>query len=106
MVLQRVVKPRQASPESLKPSRKVGRHGLPDTPIGLGGKMDDTSVVVGEALGTVFSSSVSSDGVMGRSPTIEDSNKKPPDFDQVVEWTRAHSEVWAQAGDSKMQIDA
>ncbi|CAE7223473.1 unnamed protein product [Symbiodinium sp. CCMP2592] len=41
---------------------EVGRHGLPDTPIGLGGKMDDTSVVVGE----------------------------------VVEWTRAHSEVWAQ----------
>jgi len=35
---------------------------LPDTPIGSGGKMDDTSVVVGE----------------------------------VVEWTQAHSEVWAQ----------
>jgi serine/threonine protein phosphatase PrpC len=35
---------------------------LPETPIGRGGKMDDTSVVVGE----------------------------------VVEWTNAHSEVWAQ----------
>merc|ERR1719203_1951659 len=35
---------------------------LPETPIGRGGKMDDTSVVVGE----------------------------------VVEWTQAHSEVWAQ----------
>lgn len=35
---------------------------LPETPIGRGGKMDDTSVVVGE----------------------------------VVEWTEAHSEVWAQ----------
>ncbi|CAK9015519.1 PPM-type phosphatase domain-containing protein [Durusdinium trenchii] len=42
----------------------VGLYGLPDTPIGLGGKMDDTSVVVGE----------------------------------VVEWTKAHSEVWAQVG--------
>ena len=42
---------------------EVGPFGLPDTPIGLGGKMDDTSVVVGE----------------------------------VVEWTKAHSEVWAQA---------
>lgn len=41
---------------------EVGPYGLPDTPIGLGGKMDDTSVVVGE----------------------------------VVEWTKAHSEVWAQ----------
>ncbi|CAK9010067.1 unnamed protein product [Durusdinium trenchii] len=41
---------------------EVGLYGLPDTPIGLGGKMDDTSVVVGE----------------------------------VVEWTKAHSEVWAQ----------
>lgn len=41
---------------------EAGPHGLPDTPIGLGGKMDDTSVVVGE----------------------------------VVEWTKAHSEVWAQ----------
>ncbi|CAJ1342899.1 unnamed protein product [Effrenium voratum] len=41
---------------------EVGPQGLPDTPIGLGGKMDDTSVVVGE----------------------------------VVEWTKAHSEVWAQ----------
>lgn len=27
---------------------QVGPYGLPDTPIGLGGKMDDTSVVVGE----------------------------------------------------------
>ncbi|CAK9009778.1 unnamed protein product [Durusdinium trenchii] len=43
---------------------EVGLYGLPDTPIGLGGKMDDTSVVVGE----------------------------------VVEWTKAHSEVWAQVG--------
>jgi serine/threonine protein phosphatase PrpC len=42
---------------------KVGKSGhLPETPIGRGGKMDDTSVVVGE----------------------------------VVEWTQAHSEVWAQ----------
>merc|ERR1712232_953658 len=42
---------------------KVGSQGqLPETPIGRGGKMDDTSVVVGE----------------------------------VVEWTEAHSEVWAQ----------
>merc|ERR1712187_1011440 len=42
---------------------KVGAQGaLPETPIGRGGKMDDTSVVVGE----------------------------------VVEWTDAHSEVWAQ----------
>jgi len=41
---------------------EAGPHGLPDTPIGLGGKMDDTSVVVAE----------------------------------VVEWTKAHSEVWAQ----------
>uniref|UniRef100_A0A7S3RQF9 Protein phosphatase n=2 Tax=Strombidinopsis acuminata TaxID=141414 RepID=A0A7S3RQF9_9SPIT len=41
----------------------VGAGGyLPDTPIGTGGKMDDTSVVVAE----------------------------------VVEWTQAHSEVWAQ----------
>merc|ERR1719237_787512 len=36
---------------------------LPETPIGRGGKMDDTAVVVGE----------------------------------VVEWTQAHSEAWAQA---------
>lgn len=35
---------------------------MPDTPIGRGGKMDDTSVVVAE----------------------------------VIEWTKAHSEVWAQ----------
>lgn len=40
----------------------AGPQGLPETPIGLGGKMDDTSCVVGE----------------------------------VVEWTKAHSEVWAQ----------
>jgi len=47
--------------ESHAKSQAVGGH-LPDTPIGRGGKMDDTSVVVGE----------------------------------VVEWTQAHSEVWAQ----------
>lgn len=42
---------------------KVGKQReLPNTPIGRGGKMDDTSVVVGE----------------------------------IVEWTDAHSEVWAQ----------
>jgi len=42
---------------------RVGKGGLlPETPIGRGGKMDDTSVVVGE----------------------------------VVEWTQAHSDVWAQ----------
>merc|ERR1712066_180078 len=35
---------------------------MPETPIGKGGKMDDTSVVVAE----------------------------------VIEWTEAHSEVWAQ----------
>jgi len=41
----------------------VGKGGLlPETPIGRGGKSDDTAVVVGE----------------------------------VVEWTKAHSEVWAQ----------
>ncbi|CAE7728745.1 unnamed protein product, partial [Symbiodinium sp. CCMP2456] len=50
---------------------EVGRHGLPDTPIGLGGKMDDTSVVVGE----------------------------------VVEWTRAHSEVWAQIVDRRSLLE-
>lgn len=44
-------------------AKSQAMHGiLPDTPIGRGGKMDDTSVVVGE----------------------------------VVEWTQAHSEVWAQ----------
>lgn len=42
---------------------RVGDNGqLPETPIGRGGKMDDTAVVVGE----------------------------------VVEWTDAHSQVWAQ----------
>ncbi|CAE8743728.1 unnamed protein product, partial [Polarella glacialis] len=42
---------------------QVGYNGMyPETPIGLGGKMDDTSCVVGE----------------------------------VVEWTKAHSDVWAQ----------
>ena len=34
---------------SESPFPEVGPYGLPDTPIGLGGKMDDTSVVVGEA---------------------------------------------------------
>merc|ERR1712187_465772 len=47
---------------------KVGSQGsLPETPIGRGGKMDDTSVVVGE----------------------------------VVEWTEAHSKVWAQVRRNK-----
>lgn len=48
--------------ESHAKSRSGPSGHLPETPIGRGGKMDDTSVVVGE----------------------------------VVEWTQAHSEVWAQ----------
>merc|ERR1719350_1091115 len=45
-----------------KSQRGVPKNMLPETPIGRGGKMDDTSCVVGE----------------------------------VVEWTEAHSEAWAQ----------
>lgn len=45
-----------------KSQRGVAKSMLPDTPIGRGGKMDDTSCVVAE----------------------------------VVEWTEAHSEIWAQ----------
>jgi len=40
----------------------VGPYGLPDTPIGLGGKMDDTSVVVGEASGVVAGRTLSPRG--------------------------------------------
>jgi len=61
MIAQRIV-------EECHGKTMTGANGrLPETPIGRGGKMDDTSIVVGE----------------------------------VVEWTQAHSEVWAQVQRNK-----